>query len=339
MIDKNKVLILKDFSVPSTPGIHYRLLCLTGKGKGQSIFLRGDRILLGRGEHVDVKIEDEKCSREQAELKRMGPGFVLTDLRSANGTFVNDVQITQKMLADGDMIVIGKTVLKYARIEVKDSQAEMSAESKSDAGVNVKAASKGRGRLLLIVIVLGLASWLFIFGDETGALRGRRAETVVTRDPGIDLISHLKNKEREKDTEIKDKLETLYRSGLREYREGNYFRAMSDFNLALILKPDDSIAQFYMDKTRKGLDRDIQENFNKANRESMALKYPTAIVWYCSIIRLLKKYPCDRRHCEARKKINELEEKLGLDKNETDCLRELIDDKISCKNEKCDEAI
>ncbi len=325
MIDKNKVLILKDFSVPSTPGIHYRLLCLTGKSKGQSIFLRGDRILIGRGEQVDIAVDDEKCSREQAELKRMGPGFVLTDLRSSNGTFVNDVQITQKMLTDGDMIVIGKIVFKYARIEVKDSQVVMPGSARSSAEVDAKEAPKGRMRLLIIVAALGFASWLFIFGDQGDVFTGKRAEILPVRDPGTDLLSHMKSKEKEKDLEIRDKIETLYRSGLREYREGNYFRAMSDFNLALILKPDDPIAQFYMDKTRKGLDRDIQDNFNKANRESLALKYQTAIVWYCSIIRLLKKYPCDHRHCEAKKLINDLEEKLGLEKDETDCLRELID--------------
>ena len=44
-----------------------------------------------------------------------------------------------------------------------------------------------------------------------------------------------------------------FQKGLREFREGNYFRAMSEFEHALAWSPSDPQAQFYLRKTQEAL--------------------------------------------------------------------------------------
>ena len=109
--------------------------------------------------------------------------------------------------------------------------------------------------------------------------------------------------------------------GLREYREGNYFRAIHEFNLALIIAPQDSQAEFYLRKAKEELDNAITSEVQKAQRDESSLKYKSAIVSYCSIIRLLYSAPDDSRYKNAEKKIKDLEVKQGLEEGETSCLK------------------
>ena len=49
----------------------------------------GDRTLIGRSPECDVFLDDVTVSRRHAELMREGERFVIRDLGSLNGTFVN----------------------------------------------------------------------------------------------------------------------------------------------------------------------------------------------------------------------------------------------------------
>ena len=79
--------------------------------------LRSDQsYTLGRGTSCDVFINDPQASRMHAEIAAEGEGFMITDLASANGTFVNGEAITARVLQPDDEIRIGSHVLKF-RVE------------------------------------------------------------------------------------------------------------------------------------------------------------------------------------------------------------------------------
>jgi len=113
---------------------------------------------------------------------------------------------------------------------------------------------------------------------------------------------------------------TILHRGLREYREGNYFRAIEEFNLALILNPRSGRAAFYLEKSKQKLDEDIKAHFVRAKVAVDALKFDAAEVSYCSILRLLEKYPEDERYTKAKKELEDLIEKIGKKKDEVNCL-------------------
>jgi diguanylate cyclase (GGDEF)-like protein len=76
----------------------------------------GERpLVIGRDPACDVVALDDSISRRHARLLPTGQGGVaLEDLGSRNGTVVNGERITRRVLADGDRIMLGRTVMKFA---------------------------------------------------------------------------------------------------------------------------------------------------------------------------------------------------------------------------------
>jgi pSer/pThr/pTyr-binding forkhead associated (FHA) protein len=309
------VLVLKHFESPKEAGVYYRLVSLTGTNKGEAYVLLGNRIVIGRSEKADIRINDTKASREHAEVTKVGENWVVTDLGSQNGIVVNDKKVTQRQLSEGDKLIVGQTVFKFAKVEVasKNKVIKEISEDSSDA--------KKRTMVPFLVLLLMFGA-LFLMDDEKKpeAKRKDQVSGQAVQDVSSEYMELEKRKARE-NKEAKGKLNSIYQRGLREFREGNYFRAIHEFNLALIMVPGDSQAEFYLRKTKEELDRQIEENVIKAQREEESLKYHHAIKNYCAIIRLLYSVPEDPRHKNAVKKINDLEKLLGLEENETDCLK------------------
>lgn len=77
--------------------------------------LEGDRVVIGRLEGSDVRVDDPGASRRHAEVRRNGADFVIVDLGSTNGTLVNEAPVSERTLEDGDRITIGRTVLLFRR--------------------------------------------------------------------------------------------------------------------------------------------------------------------------------------------------------------------------------
>jgi pSer/pThr/pTyr-binding forkhead associated (FHA) protein len=70
------------------------------------------RKLIGRLGQSDILIDDSSVSREHAMIERRDGRFVLEDLKSTNGTFVNGEFVNVRVLTHGDKIRIGNTVLQ-----------------------------------------------------------------------------------------------------------------------------------------------------------------------------------------------------------------------------------
>lgn len=75
--------------------------------------ITGERCTLGRGTSCDVTIADPGISRHHAELLHDTGGWVIRDTGSTNGTLVNDAQVSQSQLYDGDVIGLGSTRLEF----------------------------------------------------------------------------------------------------------------------------------------------------------------------------------------------------------------------------------
>ncbi len=80
---------------------------------GERIVLGPEPLTIGRLPESSVMINDPNASRRHAEIRRSGNDVVVVDLESTNGTRVNGAQIRERVLEDGDEIVIGTTVLRF----------------------------------------------------------------------------------------------------------------------------------------------------------------------------------------------------------------------------------
>jgi two-component system NtrC family sensor kinase len=93
------------------------LFVIQGRDRGARYDLAGHEgaLTIGREAGNAIRLEDSEVSRRHAEIRRVADTFVVGDLKSSNGTFVNDRKVERAELASGDRIRVGRTVLAYAR--------------------------------------------------------------------------------------------------------------------------------------------------------------------------------------------------------------------------------
>ncbi len=80
---------------------------------GRRVPLGEQPLIIGRNADCGVVVADARASRQHAEIRAQGNGFVIHDLDSMNGTLVNGTAVRQHPLADGDEIRLGNTVLRF----------------------------------------------------------------------------------------------------------------------------------------------------------------------------------------------------------------------------------
>lgn len=84
----------------------------SGEHTGKIHSLEDDRVVLGRD--GTLALDDQGVSRQHAEVFRIGELYFIQDLKSRNGTFVNEHRIEdQELLRNGDRIHLGNTVLVF----------------------------------------------------------------------------------------------------------------------------------------------------------------------------------------------------------------------------------
>ena len=84
-----------------------RLAAITGKLKGAIFTLDGGALIIGRETAANVCLPDASVSRRHSKIEKNDEGFVITDLESLNGTFINNVPIHSRVLEHGDRVRIG----------------------------------------------------------------------------------------------------------------------------------------------------------------------------------------------------------------------------------------
>jgi Inner membrane component of T3SS, cytoplasmic domain len=90
------------------------LVVMTGDQKGEDFRVREGQNSIGSGIESDIVIKDPAVSGKHAALRCRDKKFLLTDLDSSNGTYLNDAPdpISMEELHDNDTIRMGTTLLK-----------------------------------------------------------------------------------------------------------------------------------------------------------------------------------------------------------------------------------
>jgi Nif-specific regulatory protein len=84
-----------------------RLAAISGKLKGAIFALNEETLIVGRETAANLCVADPSVSRRHSSIEKKESGFVITDLESLNGTFVNDVPVRSRVLEHGDRVRIG----------------------------------------------------------------------------------------------------------------------------------------------------------------------------------------------------------------------------------------
>lgn len=111
--DNTVITVINPKLIPEIAGQEACLVVINGMELGRKYSLAQPRTAIGRSSKADIQIDEDAISRSHATIDRQGEHFLLRDLQSTNGTYVNDVQITNQILRDGDQLKIGRTIFKF----------------------------------------------------------------------------------------------------------------------------------------------------------------------------------------------------------------------------------
>ncbi|WP_182113911.1 MULTISPECIES: FHA domain-containing protein [unclassified Actinotalea] len=95
-------------AVAALPPTSALLIMQRGPSAGARFLLDADRTVAGRSPDADIFLDDVTVSRKHVEFVREREGFVVRDVGSLNGTYVNRSRIEQAVLRAGDEVQIGK---------------------------------------------------------------------------------------------------------------------------------------------------------------------------------------------------------------------------------------
>jgi predicted component of type VI protein secretion system len=90
----------------------YQLIMRSGPTPGATFALEGDQLTIGRDSSNEITINDAEVSRRHARLTFQGGKFVLEDLGSTNGTFVNGQRLAgPRVLKAGEVVSFGEQIV------------------------------------------------------------------------------------------------------------------------------------------------------------------------------------------------------------------------------------
>jgi pSer/pThr/pTyr-binding forkhead associated (FHA) protein len=108
------------------------LLVLVGKHKGMKIKLPPTQFLIGRDPRCHLRPASTDVSRHHCAIACRGPVVQLCDLKSENGTFLNEKPISGTVrVQDGDVLKVGSLVFKFG---IDTSEEEMQAGASNSSG-------------------------------------------------------------------------------------------------------------------------------------------------------------------------------------------------------------
>ena len=105
-----------------------KLVVIKGAQRGTEFVIASDIIRIGKAAENDLVLADETVSRVHFEIVRDAKGYLVRDMKSTNGTFLDSAEVKEAYLRAGSVIRAGEVELKFTpfeeRIEILPSEHE-----------------------------------------------------------------------------------------------------------------------------------------------------------------------------------------------------------------------
>jgi hypothetical protein len=173
-----------------------KIVGLEGGQAGQEFAVDDRPVKFGRGPDNDVVVATPLASRVHAELRPEGARYLLYDLDSSNGTWVNGVKIKAHPLEPGDQITIGSEIFRFDALDASPARRPPPAAQQRVLRVTITGGGPvGLGFALLLEHLLGAGVAIKIYdsrwlsdggrivwkGPELGNVRRQQVVTLQSR--------------------------------------------------------------------------------------------------------------------------------------------------------------
>src|SRR5450432_2417610 len=92
------------------------LVVIYGELLGRIYWLTATSMVIGRSSKCEIQIDQESISRNHAKIVNSGGSFLVRDLGTTTGTYVNDEVVeAERALRERDLIKVGRTIFKFFR--------------------------------------------------------------------------------------------------------------------------------------------------------------------------------------------------------------------------------
>jgi len=99
---------------PRAPKANGCLIVIYGPEMGRRVQVGTEPVIIGRGAQCEIQVDQESVSRNHCRIRFNGTEFLVRDLGSTNGTYVNDDIVDEEgRLRHGDQLKVGRTILKF----------------------------------------------------------------------------------------------------------------------------------------------------------------------------------------------------------------------------------
>ena len=144
---------------------------LDGDSAGDTFDLGSASISIGRRQGNTIVLDDEKVSGRHAEVVAEDDHFLLKDLDSTNGTFLDGRQIGEVVLTANDIVRVGRVRVAFKEKGAPTPGGEDMRVRKIDAATLAKTGKRGAGIGMLLIVVVGLlaaGAWWMRSGISKG---------------------------------------------------------------------------------------------------------------------------------------------------------------------------
>jgi len=148
-----------------------------GPYKGREFAFTTDVVTVGKAPQNDIPLPDETVSRQHMEILRDAKGYLLRDLGSTNGTFLDGAEIREAFLRNGSQVTVGETRFRFRAVQRRVRTEPFGADTLDGL---VGAAAAMRRAFGLVQAVAPLDVTVLLFG-ESGTGRRSFAEVIHGR--------------------------------------------------------------------------------------------------------------------------------------------------------------
>ncbi|MCM2276606.1 MAG: FHA domain-containing protein [Oligoflexia bacterium] len=334
-------LKLKMAAVPRQQGERARLKVVRGPDYGVTYVITGGRATVGRGEENDIVISDLKASRRHAEIAWGASGWEVRDLGSANGILHNGKSIRAGGLGARDTLTIGETTFEFVTSDqptrmlaappkpIEQRRQEDSAYDEQKKRVRALAnfgappgmvsapgpvkAGEGGGRRMLVLGVIGIGAALMLFGEELLVPKKPPPKKKVESSKGSDLGKYLPESEPAGQVKSSD---LFFKLGFREYTQGNFLRAKTQFETALQIAPGNAMAALYLRNCEARIKEEVEIHLRTGKKSLDSGKLREARAHFEQTMRLLFRDQTNPHFIEAKEQLEAVRKLLRTDSEE-----------------------
>lgn len=162
---ESKTEILKIDETPDVVSLRKcQLVVVDGPNRGKKVSLNKNLIKIGKRESNDLVVIDKTVSRNHLEIEYSSDSFLLKDLGSTNGTYLNGSRVKEAYLLPGDLIKVGNTTIEFVSF---DEKVKIEPSAESEFGLMVGKSRKMR-QIFSILQKISPTNATVIIEGETG---------------------------------------------------------------------------------------------------------------------------------------------------------------------------